>query len=179
MPRLFLMFLTALLFTGVDVAHAQSLLHIAQRGDIRAARRYLDRGGNANEANQNGVTAVFVAAENGHADFIRFLAANGANVNKKAFQNQAPLTPLIAAAQKGHSAAILALLDAGADIEATSSHGLTALHAAAYYGHMASVRALVARGANRNALFRETLTPAALAQSQGHTEVLNFLQTSR
>ena len=61
------------------------------------------------------------------------------------------LTPLHVAAAYGHVPAIEALLAAGANVNASTDHGIMPLHEAAFAGHPAAVRALLAAGARPNA----------------------------
>ena len=61
-------------------------------------------------------------------------------------------TPLHSAAGTGDTAALTALLDAGADPDALDSLGAyTPLHYAARYGHAAAISALLDAGADPNA----------------------------
>ena len=47
----------------------------------------------------------------------------------------------------GESAEVVALLEGGAEVNATGEHGCTALHEAAAQGHLAVVKILLAAGA--------------------------------
>ena len=74
------------------------------------------------------------------------------------------------AARKGHTAAMAALLAAGADVALQAPGGETALHCAAQGGSVAAVKLLVEAGSDVEAC--EALpgraTPLILAASGGH-----------
>jgi ankyrin repeat protein len=77
---------------------------------------------------EEGVTALFSACQNGHADVVSLLIAKGANVNARNVVNG--VTPLIIASCFGHSAVIRLLLRAGADAKVVDLTGDTALSCA-------------------------------------------------
>lgn len=58
-------------------------------------------------------------------------------------------TPLITASAFGQTAAAQALIDGGADLDATNTDGSTALHTSAFLCHADIVRVLLAGGADR------------------------------
>jgi hypothetical protein len=91
-------------------------------------------------------SALVNAARAGDAAQIRKLAANGADVNAPKGVNEWP--PLMHAVHKNQPAAVAALLDAGANPNATSQGGETPLMMAAGYGQTAIVKMLLARGAD-------------------------------
>ena len=64
-----------------------------------------------------------------------------------------------------------ALIEAGADLEATEARGLTALHLAACAGRLEIVRLLVEAGANKEARDPSGITALQLAQFVGRKEV--------
>jgi len=70
---------------------------------------------------------------------------------------------------------VLALLDAGADIDALDKHGQTALMNAAHRGDAALVQALVARGAKLDHTAKYRLTALMLAVIADHPDVLRIL----
>ncbi|MDO8955171.1 MAG: ankyrin repeat domain-containing protein [Gammaproteobacteria bacterium] len=80
------------------------------------------------------------------------LIALGADVNAKTTRD---FTPLHVAAQRGKAATMIALIKAGANIEALFDNGLgtTPLQEAAYHGQLEAVRILMAAGAD--AAYRE------------------------
>ena len=79
---------------------------------------------------------------------------------------------LLHAAIKGDPEAVKALVQAGADIEATDRDGFTALMAAAYNGQTEAVSALVQAGANLEATDRGGMTALILPAYKGHTEAV-------
>lgn len=94
-----------------------------------------------------GFTLVHAAAQAGHADVIRWLAARGAEINGRGGYDDA--TPLHFAAWENKPAAIDALIDSGADINAKSGsqHDNEPIGWAIVAGSIEAFRALRARGA--------------------------------
>ena len=72
----------------------------------------------ANQAKQNGVTPLYMAAQDGHEAVVRALIELGADVNKATDRGRRPLSISIApprnVAQEGHAAIVQILRDAGA-----------------------------------------------------------------
>jgi ankyrin repeat protein len=79
------------------------------------------------------------------------------------------------AAMRGDAAAVRALIERRADVNATRADGATALHWAAYRGDAATVEQLVHAGANVNAANREGATPLSLACTAGDPAVIRTL----
>ena len=86
-------------------------------------------------------------------------------------------TPLHIAAVRGDVAAIIALLDAGADIQSRGEHGYSPLHEAVEQGHIEVVRVLLERGASVTATCDDGHTPIQSAQILGEHEIERLLQT--
>jgi ankyrin repeat protein len=83
---------------------------------------------------------------------------------------------LIAAARKSDLAAVKALLDKGADVNAKNRYGATALSYAAERGSVEVVKLLIERGADVNV--KDTFygeRPIGWALSKGHVEVVRLL----
>jgi ankyrin repeat protein len=72
----------------------------------------------------------------------------------------------------------LALLDAGANIEAPDQNGWTALHIAASKGNDAIVDLLMSRGAFINATTVSNQTPLLMAACNGHIAVVRRLMNA-
>ena len=80
-------------------------------------------------ADEDGRTALYVAAENGHVAVVQALLQAGANVD--AARTTDFWTPLHIAAENGHVAVVKTLQGAGADTDAALTDGTTPLHIAA------------------------------------------------
>jgi ankyrin repeat protein len=75
------------------------------------------------------------------------------------------------AAARGDVAALRALLDEGADVDARDRHGNTALMIAAHKNHLEAVRALAAAGADLDRTAKYGLSALMLAIIAGNDEV--------
>ena len=112
----------------------------------------------------DGRTALWLAAEAGHSEAVRFLAAHGAALDEpadmEAFHHggwgrgglsaACRCTPLYAAARRGHEACVDALLLLGADPNTPDELGRTPLSAACKGGHVGVVRRLAKHNDTRH-----------------------------
>lgn len=80
-----------------------------------------------------GMTALMLAAQRGHAKIATILIKSGSNVNKQTRQGS---TALLLAAKRGHTAAVESLLTAGADIFLKDDRDKTAAETANRRGHL-------------------------------------------
>lgn len=87
--------------------------------------------GNMDEAGLQGNTDLLLAAENGNAEEIQLLIAQGANPNQ---QNGFSFTPLFLATSNNHFAAVKALLENGANVNLPSFEGFVPLMWCACFG---------------------------------------------
>jgi uncharacterized protein len=85
-------------------------------------------------------------------------------------------TPLHVAAIWGDEHAILALLNAGADVDARGERGHTPLHEAVGAGHVAAVKLLLGRGASQLIRNDDGLTAVELANLLGESEIAGMLR---
>jgi uncharacterized protein len=81
-------------------------------------------------------------------------------------------TPLIDAVKRQDSVAVNALLDRGADVNATEGDGATALHWAAQLDDLARVELLLEAGAAPGATNRFGVSPVELAANNGNADVI-------
>lgn len=118
------------------------LLAAAVSGDTDLLGVLLHHGADLAATNCQGQGALHLAADQGHARAVRFLAALGASVNARDHRGR---TALHAAAAQGHPRAVSAMVGAGATVDARDQDGHRpvdlALAAGAYevVGALASV----------------------------------------
>ena len=151
----------------VSVEGETALMTVARGGHVEAARVLLEQGAEIDAREQwHGQTALMWAAAQGHPAMITLLAAHGADVNARSnleeWERQRTaeprdkwlppggLTPLLFAARENCLACIPALLEAGADIDATTPDGIGPVTIALINGHYDVAGALVEAGANPN-----------------------------
>ena len=94
----------------------------------------------------------------------------------EANENVKGRTPLMLAAFRGDAAAVLNLLEGGADVNARDRDGDTALMFAAYRGHALVVALLLQYGANVYARARNGWTARKAAQSGLHQQIAETLR---
>ncbi len=119
----------------------------------------------------NGYGPIHLAAMSGKVDVVRFLLANGVNVNNRSnrwqplngikLEDRSPIggydwTPLMVAAGEGHRAVVDLLIDSGADLSP-----------------------LVAHGANVTFKDNESRQPVDMALSKGFIESAQLLNSTR
>lgn len=97
-----------------------------------------------------GVTPLWVAAEDGEHEMVKLLIQRGANIEAKGSMNHSPLST---AALKGNDEVVEILFEAGADLEARDDGcRLTPLMWAAFNGQLPMMKLLAAAGADVHAL---------------------------
>ena len=166
-----------LLAAGADATAANRygmtpLALAAETGDASIVATLLDAGADPNGSTPEGETVLMVAARTGRVPTMERLLRAGAEVN--ATEGWRRQTALMWAAAENNAAAVMALIDAGADIEARSSAGLTPLLFATREGQIDAVRALLAAGADVNAGVNNTTasTGSYTPSASGHTSPL-------
>jgi ankyrin repeat protein len=155
------------------------LMTAARTGSAAAVKTLLAHGANVNAREQVlGETALIWAAAENHADVINVLAAQGGDVNVRSNSPKFPLpeygdgksgrltvlprggwTPLMYAARQNSVAAVRALADAKADLNATDPDGTTALVIAVINAHYDLAEVLLAKGANPDISDSTGMTP--------------------
>ena len=97
-------------------------------------------------------------------------------MRQEANDNVKGRTPLMLAAFRGDTAAVLDLLEGGAEVNARDSDGDTALMFAAFRGHALIVALLLQYGANVHARARNGWTAKRAAQSGLHHQIADALR---
>lgn len=115
-----------------------------------------------------GITALQVAAREGHLEIVQMLLTNRANIFQPNLENN--VTPLHYAAYGGHAGVVELLLERRASINATNKDGDTPLHFAAEGKNPEVVELLLERGADYTIKGRKGRTPLTAAIIYGGVE---------
>jgi len=120
---------------------------------------------------------LLFAAEIGDVASISVALRAGANVNVLPREGMLiwQQVPLHLAARHGHTAAMEALLAAGAHVDEPDRYGWTSLMKAAAHGHAAAVAILLAAGADVHPVEREGQTALHLGCIHGHVAIVRAL----
>jgi hypothetical protein len=144
--------LTAIVVAGVacdgPVTH-EPLCIAADRSDTHEVQRLLDAG-IPPDTTDTGVTPLMTASRNGDLAIMRLLIDKGADVNRQDTYLNA-WTPLLHALHTQQRAAVLLLLERGANPNTPGAGGETPLMLAAQDNDVTLVAALLARGADARA----------------------------
>jgi len=203
-----------LLDAGADPApvnrYGMSALHIAARGaDARIVEALLAAGADAADTLPEGETVLMAAAKSGNPEVVAALLRGNATTSSNGYGSVSVVTnaadpnsreswygqtALMWAAANGHVEVMKLLIDAGANLDQSSSRisapevepdrmqggfvyakipegRLTALHFAAREGQLDAVKTLIEAGANLDLGDSYGTTPAVLATLNGHLGV--------
>ena len=175
-------------------------------GHVELAMLLLERGANIEEVNDEGYTPLMEAAREGHEEMVGLLLSQGADINAQTEETQETAltlascggflevaeflikagadieaganTPLAEAAQEGHISLVQHLLDAGANVNATSASGDTPLMYACENGHREVVEVLLEAGASLEHEADGGRTPLMKAARAGHLSTVKYLVES-
>jgi ankyrin repeat protein len=100
--------------------------------DLDAVKKILPKISGVDAVNDDGDTALYVAAQNGNLEIVKYLLSQGADVGAR---NSSNWTALHIAAQEGHAHVVKCLLSTGADISLANDNGDTALDKAENNDH--------------------------------------------
>ena len=129
------------------------LLACATLGSVPVAEALVKAGASLQSRDPKGMTALHRAAAGGHDALLLWLLTHGAEPDARDSNGE---TALMLVRTR---AAVIALCDAGAPLQAATTEGVTALHNAAQSGSLEVVHALLARGADPDAATRQGETP--------------------
>jgi len=158
------------------------LLEAARYGDIKRIEDLLEQGANIKFKDENGTTALLLAATNGHRVAVNFLLSprGGATFTE---QNNAGWTALLLAARYGYTEMVKFLLSPqwGVSILDRNNDGNTALLLAATNGDTAMVEFLLSPYGGASITEKNNIGRTALlmAVSNYRTETVQFLLSPR
>jgi ankyrin repeat protein len=123
-----------------EVAHSTALCKAAAHGPPKTARLLLDGGADPSRANDNGVTPLMLAADNGQLEVLRLLLARGAAVD--AAHPRYGGTAFHAACYNNHPECAEELARVGCNVSMKTNDGSTGWEIAEACGHDAVVARL-------------------------------------
>ena len=159
-----------------DPQRRTALHWAAARGDEISTATLLSYGADPNAMDKDGMTPVYLAANESRTICVRLLLEQGANPDPTFPPGIWRSTPLICAALNSTDIlAVKTLLDFNANIEGCGPEGLTALHQVARAGKADRVLLLLEYNANLNALSKDGKTPLTIAIMYNNHDVLQIL----
>jgi ankyrin repeat protein len=167
-----------LLRSDVDVDEQTSVrkwsaLHLASfNGNGAVVLQLLEAGADALAEDDDGKTAAYVAAENGHLETLSALLTHRPESISMQSSKLGQRSPLHVAAMRGHQNIVTELLTRGVDIELQASNGSTALHLASWNGHLDVVDVLLDAKADVNATTTNGSTALLFASQKGHQSIV-------
>ncbi|KAJ9634811.1 hypothetical protein H2204_006044 [Knufia peltigerae] len=127
-----------------------------------------------NQSNDQGHSALHLAARHDEPEMIKLLVFMGAKIEAR---SDGDWTPLLMAAKEGNERAIDALLTSNANVNARTSSGMTSLHWAADSGKLTALnRLLRERDALKNSKDSFDSTPLIRAAQNGHWDIVDALR---
>jgi ankyrin repeat protein/poly(3-hydroxybutyrate) depolymerase len=157
----------------VDNAGFTPLMWASYRGKADVVNALLAAGANTCAVDcHTGLTAMILAAGQGHTEIMCLLLDSGDNVGRRLKDGG---TAINVAAQNGREKSVRALLDRGADVNEALSDGTTPLSAAALNGHIAIVQVLLQHSAPADRKLTNGETPLMMACARGHAEIAKML----
>lgn len=153
------------------------LLSACEQGHLGKAETVLTQGVYVDAGDEDGTTALQVAAANGHEDVMGMLLMKGAALD---LCNIHGWTPLLHAARHGHTSVVSHLIQKQADFNARTRLGASALVVAAEGGHLNTCKLLIETGVDTHG-FGNSIggsscehTPLMVAAQNGHDNLVRY-----
>lgn len=154
--------------------YGEQMCIAAYHGDIEDVKALLTMGMKPRCMQQNGITALHIAAGEGHVEVIKCMLSAGFDPNEIVVGYSS--SALMWACYKNHSNIVRILLSNGAYRDYTNSDGWSALLIAAQQGHDDIVALLLSDGADPNLLKHgDGASALILAAQGGHTHCIELL----
>ena len=124
-------------------------------------------------ADEDGMTALHFAAQNGNTDVVRFLLENGADIRARDLKLNR--SAIHFAAENGNLECVKFLEEHGADVLVRDIYGATALHYAAQNNHLDVIKFLVSQKMDYTAKDARGWTAMHYAACGGSFDVVKYL----
>ncbi|KAF5487496.1 putative ankyrin repeat protein [Colletotrichum siamense] len=155
-----------------DASGTTPLLWAAYKGWLDIAKNLWEVA-NKRQRDNNGRTALHLAALSGQTPMVRWLVVDqGAEKEARDLDMRRPLHW---AARNGHEEVAALLIEQKADKEAKDSYGSRPLHCAAARGHEQLIALLIDEGAKVDARGERGLTPLHCAAEEGYVKAAEML----
>ncbi len=156
---------------------SSDLLNAVVAGDVAKAAALLNGGADCNYKNEEGTTALMLAAAVGNIAIVEKLIKAGAEVDATDARGwTAMMKALFNHEQnRGYPDVVSELIEAGANIEHQVSYGTRPLMIAAGYGEALVVEVLLAAGVDIDAKNEGGRTAKIMAETKNYVEVYNQL----
>ena len=152
----------------------QAFRDAALAGDGQVVMQALQGGVDVNSPDENGRTALMLAAYDGHTEIVKLLLQREAQINRRDATDR---TALIYASSGKNGETVRVLLDAGADVGVVDNQeNWTALMFACAEGNVEVVKHLLASGADPTRADVDGETSLEFAGTNGHMHVVNLLK---
>eukprot|EP01038_Epipyxis_sp_PR26KG_P011037 gene11037-14820_t len=140
-------------------------------GDERMSK-LIAIGCDANYRDKKGMSAIMIAAQEGHMDIIFLLISLGCDVNDKTNEGS---SAIMFAAQKGHVDVISLLISYGCDVNDKDNNGWSAFMVAALLGRVNVISLLISHGCDVNDKDNEGMSALMIAAQRGQLDVITSL----
>ncbi|KAK6147719.1 hypothetical protein DH2020_018631 [Rehmannia glutinosa] len=141
-----------------------TLCFAALRGDDLLLHHLLKRGLDPNELDNNGRTALHIAASKGNENCVLLLLDFGADPNSRA-------------AEQNNLDLLKEIVRHGGDVTRPKNNGCTALHVAVCEDNVEIVKFLLNQGANIDTIDETGWTARDLAEQQGHENIKELFES--
>ncbi len=136
----------------------------------------LERGADVNKGDLGGITALMLAAYDGHIETVQCLFDNSTNIAINQRTEEGLTALMFAARGKAHNDYIIKmLLNHGADIDQQDAKGWTALMIAMSMKNKPIIKFLLDAGANPELGTYDGLTPLQLAEQTGDQDIIDLV----
>jgi ankyrin repeat protein len=155
----------------------EKFLKSALDGDLATVKQALTQPGAAAYADENGRTALMLAAFNGHTEIAELLLESGAKIDVR---DGIKRTALMYAASGPNVVTVAMLVKRGAGVNLTDGEqNWTPLMFAAAEGHTEVARILLGAGADPNAIDSDGDTSLMFAQGKGFKEIADMITEAK